>query len=60
MQQLEFHILANHLFANAKALVFAGSYLAEDMWLKKGLEILDKEISEQFLDDIAYDADVVG
>ena len=54
MQQLEFHILANHLFANAKALVFAGSYLADGMWLKKGLEILDKEIPEQFLDDGAH------
>lgn len=54
MQQLEFHILANHLFANAKALVFAGSYLAEDAWLKKGLKILDREIPEQFLGDGAH------
>lgn len=54
MQQLEFHILGNHLFANAKALVFVGSYLAEDAWLNKGLQILDREIPEQFLDDGAH------
>lgn len=53
-KQLEFHILGNHLFANAKALVFAGAYLDGDgaqQWLKKGLHILDREIPEQFLPD---------
>src|SRR5690554_760283 len=54
MQQLEYHILGNHLFANAKALVFAGSYLSNDYWLKNGLKILDKEIPEQFLEDGAH------
>ena len=56
-QQLEFHILANHLFANAKALVFVGAYLggAEgDRWLRKGLTLLDREIKEQFLNDGAH------
>lgn len=53
-QHLEYHLLGNHLFANAKALVFAGLYFdgAEaDAWLKKGLQILDDELSEQVLDD---------
>ncbi|MCR4348001.1 MAG: heparinase II/III family protein [Sulfuricaulis sp.] len=53
-QQLEFHILGNHLFANAKALVFAGAFLDGDeaqKWLQKGLQILDREIPEQFLPD---------
>lgn len=53
-QQLEFHILANHLFANAKALVFVGSYIGGaqgDIWLKKGLNLLDQEVPEQFLAD---------
>lgn len=52
--QREYHILANHLFANGKALTFAGAFLAGDdgeRWLKQGLEILDQEIPEQFLDD---------
>lgn len=53
-QQLEFHILANHLFANAKALVFAGSYFGGergDTWLRKGLKLLGTELEEQFLND---------
>lgn len=56
-QQLEFHILANHLFANAKALVFVGVFFngkSGDRWLNRGLQLLDKEISEQFLSDGAH------
>lgn len=56
-QQLEFHILANHLLANAKALVFVGAYLggAEgDRWLRKGVALLDREVPEQFLNDGAH------
>ncbi len=50
--QIEYHILANHLFANAKALVFAGAVLRYgDDFLQQGLHILDQEIPEQFLDD---------
>lgn len=51
---LEFHLLGNHLFANAKALVFAGSFFegAEaDHWLRIGLRLLDRELSEQILAD---------
>ena len=54
---LEFHILGNHLFANGKALVFAGAYLANelgDKFLEKGLEIIDIEVNEQFLADGAH------
>tara|TARA_R110000751_G_scaffold68236_2_gene138901 strand:+ start:12745 stop:14370 length:1626 start_codon:yes stop_codon:yes gene_type:complete len=53
-QCLEYHLLGNHLFANAKALVFAGIYFEGDdatRWLNKGLSILDKELVEQILDD---------
>lgn len=52
--QIEYHILANHLFVNGKALIFVGAYLegeSADRWLKKGLRIIDAEISEQFLAD---------
>lgn len=45
-QQLEYHLLGNHLFANAKALVFAGCYFKGDLaslWLKRGLAILDRK-----------------
>ena len=56
-QQLEYHILGNHLFANAKALIFVGAYLKgvdADGYLKLGLKVLDEELSEQFLDDGAH------
>lgn len=53
-RRLEWHLLGNHLFANAKALVFAGLYFdgpeAAD-WLAKGAHILDREIPEQILPD---------
>jgi len=52
--RLEYHLLGNHLFANAKALVFAGLYFEgkeANEWLNKGLEILDTELPEQILDD---------
>lgn len=53
-KRLEWHLLGNHLFANAKALVFAGSYFdgtEANQWLAKGLKILDHELSEQILKD---------
>jgi uncharacterized heparinase superfamily protein len=56
-QQLEYHILGNHLFANAKALIFVGAFLKgneADSFLKLGLKLLDREIDEQFLADGAH------
>lgn len=51
---IEWHLLGNHLFANAKTLVFAGLFFEgeeADEWLAKGLEILKREVSEQILED---------
>lgn len=56
-RQLEFHILANHLFANAKALVFVGVFLGGkqgNRFLYRGLDLLGKELKEQFLADGAH------
>jgi len=53
-RRLEYHLLGNHLFANAKALVFAGLYFEggeADAWLNKGLSLLAREIPEQILAD---------
>lgn len=53
-KQLEYHILGNHLFANAKALVFIGCFIDGDLgakYLDLGLEILSRQIPEQFLTD---------
>ena len=53
-QDLERHLLGNHLFVNAKALIFTGLYLGgpdADKWLKVGLQIYRKELTEQVLPD---------
>ena len=53
-QRLEWHLLGNHLFINAKALVFAGLWFEgpeADAWLQRGLSILDRELPEQILPD---------
>jgi uncharacterized heparinase superfamily protein len=53
-KKLEFHILGNHLLANAKALCFAGLYfsgLEADNWYCRGLKILEAQLEEQVLPD---------
>ena len=53
-RRLEFHLLGNHLFANAKALVFAGLFFDGEeaaRWLETGMGILAREIPEQILAD---------
>lgn len=53
-QHVEWHLLGNHLFANAKALLFSGLYFdgkdAND-WLECALKVLHHEIPEQILPD---------
>ena len=54
MNQLEFHLLGNHLFENAKALIFSVSLLggvATKKWQKKGFSILQSQLDEQILED---------
>lgn len=53
-RHIEWHLLGNHLFANAKALVFAGLFFEGDeaaAWLAAGLKILRREVPEQVLAD---------
>jgi len=53
-QNLEYHILGNHLFANAKALIYAGLYFQgkeAEKWYKTGIKIFNKELQEQVLPD---------
>lgn len=53
-QRLEWHLLGNHLFANAKALVMAGSMFdghEARRWLAKGLAVVKRELPEQVLAD---------
>lgn len=53
-KRLEWHLLGNHLFENAKALIFAGLFFdSRDAvrWRQKGLRILDRQLAEQILPD---------
>ncbi len=56
-KRIEWHLLGNHLLANAKALVVAGLFFegreAED-WLAKGLAIYARQLPEQVLADGAH------
>lgn len=52
--RMEWHLLGNHVLANAKALLFAGCFFegAEaEAWLSKGLAILREQLAEQVLAD---------
>lgn len=54
MANLERDILGNHLFANAKALVFAGLTLSHPdapRWQAEGVSLLLAQLDEQFLAD---------
>jgi len=54
MDQIEVHLLGNHLFANAKALIFAGLYFEgteAERWLATGTRYLLAELKEQVLAD---------
>ena len=53
-EKLEHHLLGNHLWANAKALVFAGMFFDGSeavRWLTVGLKLLRRELQEQVLED---------
>ena len=53
-RRLEWHLLGNHLFVNAKALVVAGLFFEgeeADAWRERGWRILRAEIPEQILAD---------
>ena len=53
-RRLEYHLMANHLLANAKALIFAGMFFSgpeAEKWLNKGIEIYSEQLPEQILQD---------
>ena len=51
VNHIEYHLLANHLLANAKALVFAGKYFDRKDWYGKGLSIYRQQLPEQTCSD---------
>ena len=53
-RHIEWHVLGNHLMANAKALYFCGLFFEgneADTWRKTGLAIMLNELHEQILPD---------
>lgn len=53
----EYHLMGNHLFINAKALLFACAFFRLDpnsKYYRKSISILKKELQEQFLEDGAH------
>ncbi|RMG89678.1 MAG: heparinase [Chloroflexi bacterium] len=53
-QRLEYHLLGNHLWTNAKALIFAGTCFCgkeSEQWLREGLHLMRRELTEQVLAD---------
>jgi uncharacterized heparinase superfamily protein len=53
-RRIEWHILGNHLFTNAKTLVFAGIFFdgpEAQKWLNIGLDIISEQLPEQVLPD---------
>lgn len=53
-ENLEYHILGNHLLENGFALLLSGYYFNEKLWIKKGEEILSYELEEQIHQDGAH------
>jgi len=54
IRRVEWHLLGNHLFANAKALIFSGLFFEgpeAEKWLDTGLSIATQELTEQVLPD---------
>lgn len=45
--QVEYHILGNHLFENAKSLFVSGLFLSQNRNIDLGLKILNEQIKEQ-------------
>jgi uncharacterized heparinase superfamily protein len=53
-KRLEWHLLGNHLWSNAKALIYAGSFFSgpeADAWRERGASILARQLGEQVLAD---------
>ncbi len=53
-KRLEYHLLGNHIIANAKALIYAGLFFIGDeanAWFTKGMQILVTQLPEQILPD---------
>jgi hypothetical protein len=54
LKQLEYHILANHLFENGFGLLFAAYYLQDEKLYETAKQLISAELKEQILADGAH------
>lgn len=54
LDNLEYHLLGNHLLENGFSLLFGAYYFQDEILYKKAQVILEKELDEQILDDGAH------
>jgi hypothetical protein len=54
LNNLEYHLLGNHLLENGFSLLFGAYYFKDEILFNKAKEILEKELEEQILDDGAH------
>jgi hypothetical protein len=54
MNNIEYHLLGNHLLENAFSLLFAAYFFKEETFYQKSLELLKAELNEQILKDGAH------
>ena len=54
MDNLEYHLLGNHLLENGFSLYIGGCYVKDEKLITKGFEIISKELKEQILEDGAH------
>ncbi|RXJ83091.1 alginate lyase family protein [Arcobacter cloacae] len=54
LDNLEYHLLGNHLLENGFSLLFGAYYFRDEVLYKKAKKILEKELNEQILDDGAH------
>ena len=51
LDNLEYHLLGNHLLENSFSLLFGAYYFRDEYLYKKAVKILKEELKEQILDD---------
>lgn len=51
---IEYHLLGNHLLENAFSLLWGGLYFRENLFYDKAVQLLKKELNEQILPDGAH------
>src|SRR5699024_3906653 len=53
-KRFEYHLLGNHLLENAFCLCMGGAFFSNENWLNYSLNVLQRELNEQVLDDGAH------